>query len=156
MHNKTTNILRGRPLLQVASTGSGRAQGRLWLTMLLLLLFAWLLPQQVAAERFVEKTYQYMVMLNGANTIRIKAPVYDEDEDDHWVCNGNLYVTWTDDNGTVQKKSLLHFGFNYGKTGRGSGPKVGSHNNSDSTVPILRKWAAAWTLRRATRRTTSR
>ena len=79
---------------------------------------AWLLPQPAAADRYVEKGYNYMVMLNGANTIRIKAPVYDEDQDDHWVCNGNLYVTWTDDNGTVQKKSLLHFGFNYGKTGR--------------------------------------
>ena len=119
MNQKSTNILRGRP----------------WL--LLLLLFAWLAPQTAAAERFVEKTYQYMVMLNGANTIRIKAPVYDEDADDHWVCNGNLYVTWTDDNGTEQKKSLLHFGFNHGSTGRGSGPKVDGHSNSDSTVPIF-------------------
>ena len=121
MYNNLTNLRRGRP----------------WQTMLLLALFAWLLPQEAAAERFVEKTYQYMVMLNGANTIRIKAPVYDEDEDDHWVCNGNLYVTWTDDNGTQQKKSLLHFGFNYGKTGRGSGPKQSSHDNSDSTLPIF-------------------
>ena len=118
MNQKSTNILRGQP----------------WL---LLLLFAWLAPQTAAAERFVEKTYQYMVMLNGANTIRIKAPVYDEDADDHWVCNGNLYVTWTDDNGTEQKKSLLHFGFNHGSTGRGSGPKVDGHSNSDSTVPIF-------------------
>ena len=46
-------------------------RGRPWL--MLLMLFAWLLPQQAAAETFVEKTYQYMVMLNGANTIRIKA-----------------------------------------------------------------------------------
>ena len=121
MYNNIINLRRGRP----------------WQTMLLLALFAWLLPQEAAAERFVEKTYQYMVMLNGANTIRIKAPVYDEDEDDHWVCNGNLYVTWTDDNGTEQKKSLLHFGFNHGSTGRGSGPKVDSHSNSDSTVPIF-------------------
>ncbi|WP_146739498.1 LamG-like jellyroll fold domain-containing protein [Pseudoprevotella muciniphila] len=110
-------------------------RGRRWL--MLLFLFLWLLPHTTMAERFVEKTYQYMVMLNGANTIRIKAPVYDEDQDDHWVCNGNLYVTWTDDNGTVQKKSLLHFGFNYGKTGRGSGEKQKSHDNSDSTVPIF-------------------
>ena len=116
---QTTNIYRGRP----------------WL--LLCLLFAWLLPQTAAAERFVEKKYQYMVMLNGSNAIRIKAPVYDEDRDDHWVCNGNLYVTWTDDNGTTQKKSLLHFGFNYGNTGRGSGPKQKSHDNDDSTVPIF-------------------
>ena len=119
MNQKSTNILRGRP----------------WL--MLLAVFTWLLPQTAAAERFVEKTYQYMVMLNGANTIRIKAPVYDEDADDHWVCNGNLYVTWTDDNGTEQKKSLLHFGFNHGSTGRGSGPKVDGHSNSDSTVPIF-------------------
>ncbi len=116
-HNQ--NILRGRP----------------WL--MLLLHFVWLLPQEAAAERFVEKTYQYMVMLNGANTVRIKAPVYDEDQDDHWVCNGNLYVTWTDDAGVTQKKSLVHFGFNYGKTGRGSDPKQSGHSNSDSTLPVF-------------------
>ena len=116
---KPTNILRGRQ----------------WL--MLLALFGWLLPQEAAAERFVEKTYQYMVMLNGANTIRIKAPVYDEDEDDHWVCNGNLYVTYTDATGATQKKSLVHFGFNHGSTGRGSGPKQDSHDNSDSTLPMV-------------------
>ena len=68
MFNNLSNLRRGRP----------------WQIFLLTALFAWLLPQEAAAERFVEKTYQYMVMLNGANTIRIKAPVYDEDEDDHW------------------------------------------------------------------------
>ncbi|MBR1493026.1 MAG: hypothetical protein IJ610_09845 [Bacteroidaceae bacterium] len=41
---------------------------------MLLVLIIWLLPQQIATEKFVEKTYQYMVILNGANTIRIKAP----------------------------------------------------------------------------------
>ena len=111
-------------------------RGRPWQIIMLLALFAWLLPQTAAAERFVEKKYQYMVMLNGSNTIRIKAPVYDEDMDDHWVCNGNLYVSWTDAEGT-HKKSLIHFGFNYGDTGRGSGPKQKSHDNDDSTVPIF-------------------
>ena len=109
-------------------------QGRPWL--LLAVLFAWLLPQKAAAERFVEKKYQYMVMLNGANTIRIKAPVYDEDLDDHWVCNGNLYVSWTDAEGT-HKKSLIHFGFNYGSTGIGIEQLEGSHDNSDNTLPIF-------------------
>ena len=109
-------------------------QGRPWL--LLAVLFAWLLPQKAAAERFVEKKYQYMVMLNGANTIRIKAPVYDEDLDDHWVCNGNLYVSWTDAEGT-HKKSLIHFGFNYGSTGIGIKSTEGSHDNSDNTLPVF-------------------
>ena len=108
---QNTNILRGRP----------------WL--LLLLLFAWLLPQEAAADWYVQRTYQYQVMLNGANTIRIKAPVYDEDEADHWVCNGNLYVTWTDDSGTEQKLSLINWGFNYKKSG--------SHNNSHSELPVF-------------------
>ncbi|MBQ8064521.1 MAG: hypothetical protein IJ200_02570 [Prevotella sp.] len=115
-NNKLTNKRRGRP----------------WQWMLLLALFAWLLPQEVAAgDWFVERTYQYQVMLNGANTIRIKAPVYDEDAADHWVSNANLNVTWTDDSGNTQTKSLLNWGFNY--------KREGSHDNSDSTLPVFFK-----------------
>ena len=58
------NILRGRP----------------WL--LLLALFSWLLPQEALADRSVDKTMNYQVMLSGSNSIRIKAP------------NGNLNATW--------------------------------------------------------------
>ena len=111
-NNKLTNARRGRP----------------WQMLLLLALFAWLLPQQAAAgDWFVERTYQYQVMLNGANTIRIKAPVYDEDAADHWVSNANLNVTWTDDSGNTQTKSLLNWGFNY--------KREGSHDNDHNTLP---------------------
>ena len=110
---KLTNILRGRP----------------WL--MLLAVFAWLLPQQAAADWYVQRKYQYQVMLNGTNTVRIKAPVYDEDEADHWVSNANLRITWTDDAGKSHTESLLNWGFNYGKSG--------SHNNSHNTLPVFFK-----------------
>jgi len=58
-----------------------------------------LLPQRAAATH-VDDTWKYQVMLNGSNTIRISAPVYDMDGADCWVDNGNLKVTWTDDSGT--------------------------------------------------------
>ena len=103
-------------------------RGRQWLV--LLALIAWLLPQTAAAERYVEKTYQYMVMLNGANTIRIKAPVYDEDMDDHWVRHGKLKVKWTDDAGTTQMKTLLYWGFNY-KSSNGPSGQESSHDNRE-------------------------
>ena len=67
--------------------------------MLLLMLLTWLLPQTAAATH-VDDTWKYQVMLNGSNTIRISAPVYDMDGADCWVDNGNLKVTWTDDSGT--------------------------------------------------------
>ena len=113
MYNNLTNLRRGRP----------------WL--LLCLLFAWLLPQEAAADWYVQRKYQYQVMLNGTNTVRIKAPVYDEDEADHWVSNANLRVTWTDDAGESHTESLLNWGFNYGKSG--------SHNNSHNTLPVFFK-----------------
>ena len=67
--------------------------------MMLLAFFAWLLPQTTMATH-VDDTWKYQVMLNGSNTIRISAPVYDMDGADCWVDNGNLKVTWTDDSGT--------------------------------------------------------
>lgn len=68
---------------------------KLWLTALLMLI----LPQQAAATH-VDDTWKYQVILNGSNTIRISAPVYDMDGADCWVDNGNLKVTWTDESGT--------------------------------------------------------
>ena len=109
--NQTKNILRGHP----------------WL--MLLMLFAWLLPQQAAADWYVQRTYQYQVMLNGANTIRIKVPVYDEDEADHWVSNANLKVKWTDDSGTKQDLSVLNWGYDKGKHG--------GYDNDKSELPVF-------------------
>ena len=60
---------------------------------------ALLLPGRAMADAYVERTYNYMVTLNGANTIRIKVPVYDEDGADHWVSNGNLKLQVADDKG---------------------------------------------------------
>lgn len=102
-------------------------RGRTWL--LLLALFAWLLPQTAAADWYVQRTYQYMVMLNGANTIRIKAPVYDEDQADHWVSNANLRVRWTDDNGTEQVKAVLNWGYDKATHG--------GHDNDKSELPVF-------------------
>jgi hypothetical protein len=70
-----------------------------------------------------------MVMLNGANTIRIKAPVYDEDQADHWVSNANLRVRWTDDNGTEQVKAVLNWGYDKATHG--------GHDNDKSELPVF-------------------
>ena len=74
-----------------------------WQTMLLTMLFVWLLPGQAVATH-VDQTYNYMVSLNGTNTVRIQVPVYDQDGADCWVCNGNLKVTWDG-----QTKTVFHW-----------------------------------------------
>ena len=75
---QATNILRGRP----------------WL--LLLMLFAWLLPQQAAAESstYVDLKENYQIGLSGENTIYIQVPVYDMTSVDTWITNGYLKVKW--------------------------------------------------------------
>ena len=85
-------------------------RGRPWL--MLLLLFAWLLPQEALADRSVDKTMNYQVMLSGSNSIRIKAPIYDEKWDDHWISNGNLNATWKDKNGTSHTVTVLYWAWN--------------------------------------------
>ena len=72
MYNNLTNLRRGRP----------------WL--LLLLLFAWLLPQRVNAEAYVEKPENYSVSLGGSNIVYFTAPVYDQDNADQWITSGKL------------------------------------------------------------------
>jgi len=71
---QNTNILRGRP----------------WL--LLLLLFAWLLPQEAAAT-YVDEPDNYTIMLGGTNIVYFTAPVYDTSDGDTWVALGTLKVT---------------------------------------------------------------
>ncbi|MBR0202411.1 MAG: hypothetical protein IJQ44_08130 [Bacteroidaceae bacterium] len=71
---QNTNILRGRP----------------WL--LLLLLFAWLLPQEAAAT-YVDEADNYTVSLGGSNIVYFEAPVYDTDDTDTWIEKGNLKVS---------------------------------------------------------------
>ena len=75
--------------------------------MLLLMLCSWLMPRQAAAASYVDEAHNYQVMLNGANTIRIKVPVYNEKADDHWVCDGNLKVTVTDEKGNFVGEQTL-------------------------------------------------
>ena len=74
------NILRGRP----------------WL--LLWLLFAWLLPQNAAAddgyETFVDQSYLYNVFVSGTNTVTITVPCYDQEGADAWIEDAVLYASW--------------------------------------------------------------
>ena len=72
----------------------------------LLCLLAWIVPQQSVAQN-VEDTYRYQAMLNGSNSVSIKVPVYDEDGADHWVSNGNLKVTWKDDQDKEHTETLF-------------------------------------------------
>ncbi|MBQ8657204.1 MAG: hypothetical protein IJ527_09185, partial [Prevotella sp.] len=77
MYNKLTNSRRGRP----------------WQWMLLLALFAWLLPQTAAAEQFIHDPDNYSVSLGGSNIVYFTAPVYDQKNADQWVENGQLQVS---------------------------------------------------------------
>ena len=74
MMYKLTNILRGRP----------------WL--MLLLMLAWLMPQQAAAS-YEDEPANYSVSLGGSNIVYIQAPVYDQNGADTWVYDGNLKVS---------------------------------------------------------------
>ena len=85
MYNKSTNILRGRPIRQ--------AQGRPWL-MMLLAVFAWLLPQTAAADlSYEDDPDNYTVELGGSNVIYFTAPCYDTSGADTWIYDGNLRVS---------------------------------------------------------------
>ena len=65
---------------------------RPWL--MLLALFAWLLPQQAAAAPYyVEDPDNYEVALGGSNVVYFTAPVYDQDGLDMWIHNGKLTVS---------------------------------------------------------------
>ena len=94
MRGRLLRLAQDKPW-QALMTCGGSAR---WSAALLLALFAWLVPQRVAAS-YVEDTYRYTVMLSGANTITIKAPVYDEEGADNWIDNGYLKASWTDAGG---------------------------------------------------------
>ena len=100
-------------------------RGRPWL--MLLLLFAWLLPQEAAAQRSVDKNYLYQVMLSGSNTITIKAPVYDEDKDDHWVNNGYLKAKWKDKDGKDHSQNIFYWAWDRDREDK-------SHSNGNKTL----------------------
>ncbi len=72
---KNLNVLRGRP----------------WL--MLLALFAWLLPQTAAADTYVDRKDNYSVSLGGTNIVYFEAAVYDQEGYDCWVTDGNLKVS---------------------------------------------------------------
>ena len=63
-----------------------------WL-MMLLSLFAWLLPQTAAADTYVDRKENYKVSLGGTNIVYFQAPVYDMDGADCWVVLGSLKVS---------------------------------------------------------------
>ncbi len=69
-------------------------RGRPWL--LLLVLFAWLMPQRASADTYVDSPNNYTVMLGGSNIVYFTAPVYDMDLADCWVQEGKLKVSVED------------------------------------------------------------
>ena len=93
---------------------------------LFVFLCAWLFPRQAMAASYVDEAYNYQVMLSGANTIRIKVPVYNEKADDHWVCNGNLKVQVADDKGNFGSEQTL-FWWREDESSKG-------HDNDESTL----------------------
>ena len=69
-------------------------RGRPWLMLLLTALFAWLLPQQAAADlSYEDDPDNYTVELGGSNVIYFTAPCYDTSGADTWIYDGNLRVS---------------------------------------------------------------
>ena len=81
-----------------------RTSHRQWLMALLLSMVAMLSPQHASAT-FVDESYNYQVMLSGANTIQIQLPIYDQEDNDCWVTNA--YLNYTILGGTGEKFQLL-------------------------------------------------
>ncbi|MBP3211487.1 MAG: hypothetical protein J6M41_02830 [Prevotella sp.] len=71
-------------------------RGRMWL--MLLVLLAWMVPQQASAddayETFVDQSILYNVFVSGSNTVTITVPCYDMEGADAWIMDGNLYASW--------------------------------------------------------------
>ena len=68
----------------------------MWL--MLLVLLAWMVPQQASAddayETFVDQSILYNVFVSGSNTVTITVPCYDMEGADAWIMDGNLYASW--------------------------------------------------------------
>ncbi len=91
---------------------------QLWQWMLLVAVFAWLLPQQtVAADRHPEKTYLYQIQLNGSNSVRIQMPLYDENDNDYWVDEGKLTAKWKDKSNVEHSVLLFWWKADEGRMG---------------------------------------
>ena len=113
MKYKPTNILRGRP----------------WLV--LLALFAWLMPRQAAARvTYVEEPSNYTVALTGSNVITVFAPLCDFEGTDTWVSKGKVYF----EGEGVAKTELLNF---YCKDVPWDG-----YSNSWTEIPVVFSTAA--------------
>ena len=61
------------------------------LVMMLLALFAWLLPQEAWAEDYVGNRSKYKVWIEGMNVIKAELPCYDQSGSDTWQTDGWLY-----------------------------------------------------------------
>ena len=65
---------------------------------MLLVLLAWMVPQQASAddayETFVDQSILYNVFVSGSNTVTITVPCYDMEGADAWIMDGNLYASW--------------------------------------------------------------
>ena len=108
---QTLNILRGRP----------------WLV--LLALFAWLLPQRAAADdgydRYTDLSYMYNVYVSGTNTVTITVPLYDMEGADAYIIDGNLYASWEGQS----EINLFHWALNT--------DKQSSIASDASTCPVM-------------------
>ena len=69
----------------------------------LMLFILWLLPTAMQAT-YVDESYNYSIIYNAPDKIKMKLALYDADGADCWVYDGNVYVTV--DGST---KTLLHY-----------------------------------------------
>lgn len=78
--------------------------------MLLLLLLLSLPAVRAAADDLLDADKGfYVVNLSGSSTIAFSVPCYNDVDEDSWVYDGYLNVTWTDDDGNSHSKSVIHW-----------------------------------------------
>ena len=110
--------------------------GQPWQVVLLLVLFVWLMPQ-TAAARWIEESYNYSATLNGANTIRLSVPCFNENGNNMWILDGNHYTVnavWPLPYNILGK--TLKFSWDVTRDGHGySSQKVTGLNDFEITIP---------------------
>ena len=81
-----------------------KAKDRLLLLPMLLMMLVCGWSPEVASACELEQSYNYMVMLQGSDKMKIQLPLYDKDGIDCWLVEGNVYIQIE----SKEKETLFH------------------------------------------------
>ena len=99
-----------------------------WWEVMLLAIWAMVIPQNSMAERYELQTSNYQAYLSGVDQITIKVPLFDKDGFDSWVRNGRLFYSIDGQSGETM---VLFWGVNDGEDQDDIDPSEYSENRND-------------------------